>query len=563
MKKKHELFTFILNDKYYIGSFITLFFLSYSLFNFSHIEFIINVVKIFLFSLFYCIFTIWQCLLIPIIIIIILKYYNINYKDHLLKFNITRFFLIILSRWFLFIYLGLPYITHLLFIEFDLLYIISIFFIGIDQLDFVLRYYFPNTHCKLNNNFIKPGPFSQICSPIDEYESYIPNNNSNSLDSPGVYLNDRSPSSHLSPVVNLRRYSLSSPISPSFSPLPISSQGSPTRVLSSTSPVPENSNIPLIDSPLLIPSISSSPRLSSLSSIRSISPFFSENRSGEIISEYNPYYNTIVNNEIAIGPDVNISKLICYNYIDSSSGSIVYIKDVLLNSDNFWAIEIKEINRYYDPIKCAWWNNDLKKWVDSRIEYNNNDFSELIYPDGKFHKKNFPSYTSFFINKMVKKSGFSEHEVGELNKLNSWTMNVINLFDQINNELKNPDYIQNSSLKDTFYNYLKKNEDLMKGRFLRLFKWENEDRKYEVVVKHLQEKYIRNNRVDENTKHYIHNLIMQLLAQRTQNRVMLNDIAYRHYEVSRGKEFEWVKPSDFQMYENYRNIQPSTNYNKS
>ena len=236
---------------------------------------------------------------------------------------------------------------------------------GIKGLDFFIKPWLPNT----STNDLESTRFNTIQSPLDEYESFIPNRNSNSPRASfpvnqSVYLNFPSPSSHLS-LVDVERLdynrSLSPPVSPTMSPLFGSGsingsfRGSPAPLVNE-SPLPLPLPLALPSSPLFL---DASPIPYIGSPIRSISPWFSEEYiTSEWVSKgkYNPEHNTINSNVTEPKKSIICSVLPNFKpvglyYIDpNSQQSFTIFHTTFINHYDVKSIYIPEVNKYYDPV---------------------------------------------------------------------------------------------------------------------------------------------------------------------------------------------------------------------
>lgn len=224
-QKKQSFFTFILKDRYYIGSFFVIFFISFTFHYYDCLESIILIIKMFLFTIGYLIYIFIQLLLVPIYIMYVFKLYGIDFSKNPIKFLITKVVVILLIRLFLFYYLGLSCYTNILLLDLDLL---SLFDYKIliskctNRFDQFIRCFIPNSI--LNENSVESTRFNTIRSPLDEHK-FIEKSKSPSTSSPvnrNLYYNSPSPSSQLS-IVNPVRLgsprSLSPPVSSVMSPL--------------------------------------------------------------------------------------------------------------------------------------------------------------------------------------------------------------------------------------------------------------------------------------------------------------------------------------------------------
>lgn len=225
-QKKQSFFMFILKDRYYIGSFFVIFFISFTFHYYNCLESIIFLTKLFIFTIGYLIYIFIQLLIVPAYIMYFFKIYGVDYNTHPVKFIIIKIVIILIIRLSLFYYLGLSCYTNILFLDLDLM---SLFDYRIliskctNRFDLFIRCFIPNTI--LHDNSIKSTNFNSILSPLDVQESNIRKSKSPSPSSSvnrNLYYNSPSPSSQLS-IVNPVRLgsprSLSPPVSSVMSPL--------------------------------------------------------------------------------------------------------------------------------------------------------------------------------------------------------------------------------------------------------------------------------------------------------------------------------------------------------
>jgi hypothetical protein len=545
LKLKNNFFLSILKDRYYMGSFFSILFICYISYNYNYLESLIIYVKMFFFTIGYFLVSYIQIFVIPLYIICFFKFFNVEINNHTIKFIIIKLVTILLIRWYLFIFLGLPYITNILFLDIDLLSLFDFSrFIskGMKGLDFFIKPWLPN----ISTNGLESTRFNTIQSPLDEYESFIPNRNSNSPRASSVnrsvYFNSPSPSSHLSPVDVERldsNRSLSPPVSPTMSPL-FGSGSLNGSFVSSPAPLVNESPLPLAlpSSPLFL---DASPIPYIGSPIRSISPWFSEEYiTSEWVSKgkYNPEHNTI--NSSVTEPKKSIIcsvlpnfKPVSLYYIDpNSQQSFTIFHTTFINHYDVKSIYISEVNKYYDPVSSIWWDTVNKRWVDSRLMYSDNQ-DIVDYSGGKFFLRG--SYSSYHLNQKLKLLEYGSSVEEKIKNLNAKNMLLLNTYEYIScNKF-------NATKQELDNHFLSLNEQRLKTFFLRIFKLDNVDDAHDVVII-LQNRFMNDSNVREDIKYQTNSLILQILAQRTQIRVLENNIGIRYLNYS--DKYHWIKPSE-------------------
>ena len=560
-QKKQSFFTFILKDRYYIGSFFVIFFISFTFHYYDCLESIILITKMFLFTIGYLIYIFIQLLLVPIYIMYVFKLYGIDFSKNPVKFLITKAVVIILIRLFLFYYLGLSWYTNVLFLDLDLL---SLFDYKIliskctNRFDQFIRCFIPNSI--LNENSVESTRFNTIISPLDKHESFR-KSKSPGPSSPvnrNMYYNSPSPSSQLS-IVNPVRLgsprSLSPPVSSVMSPLfgswslhdPFSGSSPP---LLNASPIPLSSTSHLNRSPT---GLSPIPDLGSPLRSPAIAQWFADEY---VTNEYlrkgifNPEYNTIDSSKIEskkslLSLVLPNFKLVGLYYIDpSSSKSFTFFNFILINHFEVKSVYIPEIGRYYDPMRGIWWDESKKIWIDSKIMYGDNH--DLIdFEKGIFTKDGQDNLTSYFLNQKLKKLEYGSAVMEEIKKINSRNIGLLNLsgyieFDKLN-----------ATRQEMENHFLSLDEKKMKTHFLRLFK-SGDTCRADYVVNILENRFLNNNNVPVEIKHHTNSLILQLLAQRAQI-MMLEDYVGSKFLLFSDK-YTWIKPSEYMIKENKSKI---------
>jgi hypothetical protein len=145
------------------------------------------------------------------------------------------------------------------------------------------------------------------------------------------------------------------------------------------------------------------------------------------------------------------------------------------------------------------------------------------YSGGKFFVRG--SYSSYHMNQKLKLLEYGSSVREKIKTLNAKNMLLLNTYEYIScNKF-------NATKQELDNHFLSLDEQKLKTFFLRIFKLGNVDDAHDVVII-LQDRFMNNSNIREDIKYQTDSLILQILAQRTQIKVLENSIGIRYLSYS-------------------------------
>ena len=242
------------------------------------------------------------------------------------------------------------------------------------------------------------------------------------------------------------------------------------------------------------------------------------------------------------------SKKVPLTFLDAYENSNSFVHTIFIDHNKVRSIYIPEINKYYDPDHSIWFVEETKEWLESCILYGKNENKITYFPELKLKRSGVDSLTTYFLNKGINPLFFDDTIKKDLREINHWNLHHINMYDSIQYPLV--DLYQISPENYTEY-LLSINEVYLKAAYMKLYAVHRPDWLFASVAEKLMV-IVNNPYLDEATRHNVRLFVQQLYAQRTQLRVLSDDIGQRCLLLK--NKYPWIAHSEIVIEENKKNI---------